>query len=248
MSTSATGSPPPSVLFAGPTCAPLDPALPARAGFELRPPARRGDVAALLGGAPGTVVLVDGNFHQSLAVGHAELRAALEGGWRVWGVGSMGAIRAWEMRHLGMRGFGRVYEHFLGEDDFQDDEVALLHAPDPPYLPVSEPLVHIRWFLRGLEESGALDGAAAGRVATELKALWYGDRTLELTLALVERHGGPAAGGEARRRMDDFDPWRVKTRDLADFLERGAWRDDGYRPTPRPAPYGPGDTGERLPA
>ena len=38
----------------------------------------------------------------------------------------MGAIRAREMAHLGMRGFGRVFERFVAEDDFQDDEVALL--------------------------------------------------------------------------------------------------------------------------
>ncbi|WP_425300876.1 TfuA-like protein, partial [Nocardia wallacei] len=33
-----------------------------------------------------------------------EIREALEAGWSVWGLSSMGAIRAAEMRLLGMRG------------------------------------------------------------------------------------------------------------------------------------------------
>ena len=62
----------------------------------------------------------------------------------MWGLSSMGAIRAREMAHLGMRGYGSVYAPFATEGDFQDDEVALLHEPNAPYRPVSEPLVHLR--------------------------------------------------------------------------------------------------------
>ena len=100
----------------------------------MRPPVRRLDVAKLTATErrPGTLVIVDGLFHDTLAVGHAEIREAMRRGWRVWGLSSMGAIRAREMAPLGMKGFGRVFERFEAEADFQDDEVALLHEPRPP--------------------------------------------------------------------------------------------------------------------
>ena len=100
------------IMFAGPTLARLgDPRVAERAGFDVRSPVRRGDIAALLDKTPGVLVVVDGVFNQSLAVGHAELRSAIAAGWQVFGLSSMGAVRAFEMRNLGMIGFGRVYGH-----------------------------------------------------------------------------------------------------------------------------------------
>jgi hypothetical protein len=176
---------------------------------------------------PGTIVVVDGVFHDSLAVGHAEIRSALERGWRVWGLASMGAIRAREMAHLGMRGFGRVFEHFCREGDFQDDEVALLHEPAAPYRPVSEPLVHLRAAVHHLVACG-LVGEADGRAVTaDLKARWYGERTRgRAERALLERVGGPesAAGRRVREELADFARFRWKTIDLEMFLDA---RDSG---------------------
>jgi hypothetical protein len=137
-------------LFAGPTLARSPHARVLVRGVSVRSPVKRGDVERLVEaypasrGRPGVIVLADGLFHDTLAVGHAELRAALRAGWRLWGLSSMGAIRAHEMAPLGMRGFGRVYERFQAEPDFQDDEVALLHGPAPEYRTLSEPLVHLR--------------------------------------------------------------------------------------------------------
>src|SRR5580700_6059608 len=130
-------------LFVGPTLASSPRARLLTKGFRLHRPIRRHDIDALLAERrqPGIVVIVDGVFHDTLAVGHAEIRTALGLGWRIWGLSSMGAIRAREMSSLGMRGFGRVFERFMAEEDFQDDEVALLHEPNAPYRPVSEPLV-----------------------------------------------------------------------------------------------------------
>jgi hypothetical protein len=74
-------------MFLGPTLA----TLPARArslcranGFQIRRPVRRGDIDQLLASRKtrGLIVIVDGVFHDTLAVGHAEIREALRRGWR----------------------------------------------------------------------------------------------------------------------------------------------------------------------
>src|SRR5579862_9150728 len=110
------------ILFAGPSLYPAGRMLTVPPGVQVLPPAQRGDIAALCRtSVPGVCVLADGLFHQCAAVGHAELRMALQSGWAVWGLASMGAIRAYEMRAMGVRGFGRVYEMFQSDGDFQDD-------------------------------------------------------------------------------------------------------------------------------
>ena len=212
-----------AVIFLGPTLA----TLPAGArsmcrasGLQIRRPVRRGDIDRLLADRrkPGLIVIVDGVFHDTLAVGHAEIREALERGWQVWGLSSMGAIRAREMAHLGMRGYGAVYEKFATEADFQDDEVALLHEPSPPYRPVSEPLVHLRVAATYLASHEIVAGEDARAAIESLKSRWYGERTIR---RLAHALGPKARGGEAAidRELRDFDRFRSKAIDLAQFLE-----------------------------
>jgi hypothetical protein len=208
------------VMFVGPTLASSPRARLLARGFRLRRPARRHDIEALLAERkkPGLVVIVDGVFHDTLAVGHAEIRTALARGWRVWGLSSMGAIRAREMGPLGMRGFGRVFERFVAEDDFQDDEVALLHEPSAPYRPVSEPLVHLRAAIDHMVTEGIVSEADGRAVVADLKGRWYGERTLRRAAAALKsrsRAGGAAVEDELRA----FDRFRWKTLDLLRFLE-----------------------------
>ena len=140
-------------------------ALAKRHGVRLLPPVKRRDLSNFLSKAgrrrPGVVCIVDGVFHDRLAVGHVEIRDLLERGFRVWGLSSMGAIRAREMQSLGMRGFGRVFELFNAGSDFQDDEVALLHEPTSPFRSSSEPLVHLRAALDHLVSADLVPRAAA---------------------------------------------------------------------------------------
>jgi hypothetical protein len=211
------------LIFVGPTLSGASAlASSVDALFTVRPPIERGDVRALLGsGPPGTLVIVDGRFQQALAVGHAELRDALAAGWAVWGLSSMGAIRAFEMRDFGMRGYGDVYACFSEADDFQDDEVAMLHSPEPPYTLVSEPLVHLRQYLAHLEADRMLPAAAAASVIDSLKRRWFGDRTLPLLGELLAQQG--VSMPRIQRDLDHFDRFRVKTRDLQAFVSARAW-------------------------
>ena len=210
-------------LFAGPT---LNGAasVAQETGIKLLPPVKRGDVERLVSTRrPGVMAIVDGQFHQCLSVGHAEIRLAIAEGWQVWGLSSMGAIRACEMRHVGMHGFGQVYEWFCRDEDFRDDEVALTHGPTAPYVALSEPLVHIRVWLQELVKTRLLSAAQEKRLLKELMSMWFGERTLSrvraMVLALV-----PDRARELDESLAGFDRYRLKSRDLSSFLREQPWK------------------------
>lgn len=194
-------------------------------GVAMLPPVARGDIARLADRrAPSTIVIADGSFHQALPVGHVELRDAIAHGWRIWGVSSIGAIRAYELRNLGMRGHGRVYRMFFRFRDFQDDEVAVLHEPDPPYRSASEPLVHIRFALHALVRKRNLTTDAALGVLARLKALWFGHRTLALFRSLAVGAAAAPKRAAVEAMLARFHPYRVKEQDLASLLAARPWR------------------------
>ena len=55
------------------------------------------------------ILIVDGEFGQSLSVWHKEILHALHRGIRVVGASSMGALRAAELDRFGMEGVGEIY-------------------------------------------------------------------------------------------------------------------------------------------
>ena len=192
-------------------------------GVRLLPPVKRGDVERLVSTRrPGVMAIVDGQFHQCLSVGHAEIRLAIANGWQVWGLSSMGAIRACEMRHMGMRGYGEVYEWFCRDDEFRDDEVALTHGPTAPYIALSEPLIHIRVWLRELVQKRLLTAVQEKRLVKELMSMWFGERALSrvraMVLAMIPHHAK-----EVEETLAGFDRFRLKSRDLSDFLREQPW-------------------------
>jgi hypothetical protein len=211
------------ILFAGPTLyrAQAIATVPI-AEYRLEHPVVRGSVARVATGTPGCMVIVDGLFHESLAVGHAEIRDAMTAGWKVWGLSSMGAIRAREMSSLGMRGYGRVYRRFTGDGDFRDDEVALLHAPESPYRELSEPMVHIRAALDDVVGDGRLSASARDAVLAPLLESWYGDRTLARLRELVAGVA-PSASEWIADWMATFDRYREKALDLIQFMDERPW-------------------------
>lgn len=189
----------------------------------MRPPARRGDIDALVGaGPPGVVVLCDGVFQSAPAVSHAELARAIDAGWQVWGVSSLGAIRAHEMRREGMRGWGWVYAQFRRHADFTDDEMALLHLPEPSYLPLTEPLVNLRHALEVEGPALGITPVARRAAITDLRTVWFGERTLERMQEALVGPGGvePRA---ARRVLSWMQRHRVKTLDLDSLMRQEPW-------------------------
>ncbi len=210
-------------LFAGPTACDIPPA--ALAGTQLRPPVRRGDIDRLVesGNSPGVAIICDGVFQAEPAVSHGEICRAIDAGWQVWGVSSIGAIRAHEMRAEGMHGYGYVYSLFGRFSDFTDDEMCLLHFPEAPYFPVTEALVNLRF---ALEQRGAELGfskEAQARLIERLGTLWFGERTEERIRSLMVEEAGVDAA-----RADELLAWlranRIKTLDLARLMAERPWQ------------------------
>ncbi len=212
-------------LFAGPSAHGLSPAQLQHGGVRLRPPARRGDITRLCRRSrqPGVVVLCDGVFQGEPAVAHAELCRALDAGWMIHGVSSIGAIRAHELRDQGLRGHGWVYQQFERHADFNDDEMCLLHFPEPPYFPVSEALVNLRFALAAQGPALGITPAAAAAALHELRLLWFGARTeARLRRALVRSAGVAPARAEALLAW--MRQHRIKTLDLQALLAKRPWR------------------------
>lgn len=209
-------------LFAGPSLHGIDSQLLCNSGLELRPPIRRGDIERLMMySPPSNIAIVDGVFHVHPAVGHAEILDAMNVGWRIWGLSSMGAIRACEMDTLGMTGFGEVYRLFASDQDMSDDEVTLIHQAQEPFLPLSEPLIHIRKFLRHWTVEQIITQKQERDLLTYLKNMWYGNRTLDrlkealLALAVSEKKIDCA--------IANFSVYRIKSLDLESFLKLQPW-------------------------
>lgn len=215
---------PPVLLYAGPSAYGLSAGAWLDAGALLLPPVRRGDVQRRVdtADAPGVLVICDGAFQNVPAVSHAELCAALDAGWQVWGVSSIGAIRAHEMRGEAMRGFGEVYAMFSRFDDFTDDELCLLHFPEAPWFPVSEALVNVRHALDRQGPVLGIDAAAAQRLIDELRALWFGDRTPARIRSLLTDAG--CSAHQADGLLSWLTAHRLKTLDLQQLLLQRPWR------------------------
>jgi len=90
-----------------------------RASFSL--PIARGELVRDIDEGVQVVVLIDGKFHQNLAVAPDEIRDALSCGLRIYGASSMGALRAAELQSFGMIGHGLIFEHIAAAKIFRDD-------------------------------------------------------------------------------------------------------------------------------
>lgn len=222
------------LLFAGPSAFGVDPRLIEAAGVVMLPPVRRGDVDRVVANSPtpGTIIICDGVFQVAPAVSHAELCRAIDQGWQAWGVSSLGAIRAHELRDEGMRGFGEVHAFFATLDDFTDDEMCLLHVPEPPWFPVTEALVNVRHALAQRGAEAGIDPLAAAAVVDHLRSLWFGDRTAARIRELLV-----TVAGVAPDRADWFMDWlrqnRLKSLDLERLLHARPWLAP-YEPAPGP--------------
>lgn len=212
-------------VFAGPSLSAIEATRSLNLeGLTLLPPAKRGDIAVLLAKQlPGTIVIVDGLFDQALSIGHIEIRNALFAGWKIWGLSSMGAIRAFEMRDCGMIGFGAVYNKFLEFDDFRDDEVALLHEPTIPYRAFTEPLIHMRYAIEHIRSSGHINRIIAELALNTMDRLWFGHRTIARLYDVISLLCNNLPIQEIEKWFGNWDAFRVKSLDLVQFVTERPW-------------------------
>jgi len=167
-----------TVIFLGPTLSHSDGNKILKADY--RPPARMGDIYALQATRVKHIILIDGVFHSEPSVWQREILAAIDEGITVWGASSMGALRAAELYHFGMIGFGTIFEWYKDNIINGDDEVALHHGPEETnYLKVSEPLVNIRFTLAEAVKSNYLSQEQADQLIILAKGLYYPHRSYQ---------------------------------------------------------------------
>jgi TfuA protein len=173
----------------------LGPSLPraeamALAAGDYRPPIRRGDLGEVP--AESTIVILDGEFAQSLSVSPKEILSALRRGCRVLGAASMGALRAAELDGLGMEGVGWIFESYRSGRVLGDDEVALAYSPFD-LSPLTVPLINVRYWLLLLRRKGEVEAREVPSILRAARRIFYAERTVE---RLYERLGDTL--GEAR--------------------------------------------------
>lgn len=146
------------------------------------PPIRRGDLGAL---APSikSILVIDGVFHAALAVSAREILDALKLGLKVYGSSSMGVLRAAELDSYGMIGVGKVYEMYKSGEAQSDAEVALIFS-EHDAIPLSEPLVNIRYAVAIAIEEGHVQAAVGGKIIAIAQSFPYYELTY---VALFER-------------------------------------------------------------
>jgi hypothetical protein len=148
------------------------------------PPCAMGDVyAAVERHRPQVIGIIDGYFERTPAVWHKEILYALSRGIAVFGGGSMGALRAAELRAFGMRGVGRIFEQYASGELEDDDEVAVVHLRDDAgYRSLSEPMVNIRYGLELAVAAGVITPAVQAALIEIGKSCYYPQRTWDALL------------------------------------------------------------------
>lgn len=159
------------IVYLGPTL-PLA-AAEAILAADYRPPVKRGDLPER---HDGPVVIIDGEFAQSLSVSPNEILRLVDGGTRVVGAASMGALRAAELCRYGMEGCGWIFDQYRSGRIDCDDEVAVTYSPDD-LLPLTVPLVNVRRWIDELVAEDELDDVTARRLLARARRVFYADRT-----------------------------------------------------------------------
>jgi hypothetical protein len=184
----------------------LGPSLPAAEAARLAPcrilpPARAGDVLAVLPERPLAIALVDGLFDTTPSVWHHELLLALEAGVAVFGGASMGALRAAELSRHGMVGVGRIFRWYRDGVVGDDGEVALLHGDaEHGFRPLTVPLVNVRAAVEAARAERVLAARDARAVVRAAEGLHYTARTWDGVLSAAR------VGAAARERLRAFLP------------------------------------------
>jgi TfuA protein len=234
------------VMFSGPSLRPadLDDLREHAAGrsvdLVVHPPVARHDLLKLLDdeAAGSRVLIIDGEFGQSLAVSVTEIRTYLRAGRYVAGASSMGALRAVECRTLGMRAHGWVAARYADGTINADDEVALLFDPET-LEPATIPLVNVRWLVGQLVDDARLDAAGAESVFAIAAAVHYRKRTPDSLANAARRANNPAADTLVamlrpellpqwdRKRLDALEAARTEINELAEMVKSAALNGQG---------------------
>jgi hypothetical protein len=185
-------------VFAGPSLPECDRVV--APGTTYAPPAARGDIARAAAEYD-AILLLDGVFHQDLAVTPKEALAACR---RVvlYGAASMGALRAVECRPYGAVPLGAIARWYACGIVDGDDEVAVAMHPHTG-VALSVPAVNVRYVAWLAYRRGILDAIDARAWAHSARnAIYYAERSWPATVALAPAPARAALMHIARREGD----------------------------------------------
>lgn len=167
--------------FSGPSLTPDDRS--AFANIIWLPPAQAGDLLSLKAVRGDRVCLIDGYFDHRPSVRHKEILYLLARGVSIFGAASMGALRAAEMRSVGMRGVGAIYRGFADSRLTGDDEVALVHGPEEwDWKALTLPLVDCRAAIHRALRTRFLDSHEARLILFAATMQHFSEREWSLVL------------------------------------------------------------------
>lgn len=116
-----------TVLFAGPSLYGLE--TKKYKWIDIYGPACQSDIYSILNHKLyRRIILADGLYKSIPAPWHKEILMALEMNIEVYGVASLGALRAAELDVYGMEGSGKIYD-YIRSNVVDDSEVAVVHKP-----------------------------------------------------------------------------------------------------------------------
>jgi hypothetical protein len=189
-------------------------------GMKRLGPAAMGSVFRAVEAGYRRIGIIDGHFGNVPSVWHKEILFALSKGVEVSGAASTGALRAAELHAYGMIGVGRAYRLFRRGLLTDDDELAVIHAPEAlAFCPLSEAMVNIRFTLRKLKRLGMLSTATEQALARDMKSLHFSARTREE----LERCASSIVGDEEAQRIADGYARAYVDVKRADALALVAW-------------------------
>lgn len=169
------------IIFGGPSCTNLPKVHDGN--LHVLPPCKQGDVYLAAIENPKVIGIIDGYFEGVPSVWHKEILWAMDQGIHVIGASSMGALRAAELDTYGMKGLGQVYEWYATNTINDDDEVALVHAPDAlNYTPISLAMVNVRATCKKAQHEKILSDKLAEEIQKTAKAIFYKHRTWQEVL------------------------------------------------------------------
>jgi hypothetical protein len=174
-----------SCVFVGPTRVPKK----AYPHIDFFPPAALGSVYRAFEQGYRRIGVIDGFFGNTPSVWHKEIMFVIAKGAEVVGAASTGALRAAELAPFGMRGIGNIYRLYRRASIADDDEVCVTHAIEElDFMPLSEPMISIRYTLRDLRHRAVIAEAEEKAIAAELKTAHFSERTLDHIRAAIAAH------------------------------------------------------------
>ncbi|MDK2796107.1 MAG: TfuA protein [Archaeoglobaceae archaeon] len=170
-----------AVIFTGPSLS-HEEAKKIFAEAEYRAPIKRGDALKALKEGKKVLGIIDGFFHQDVAISPREILEVLREGMIVVGGSSMGALRAVELCEFGMIGVGEIFRMFRNGELDSDDEVAVIFNPET-FEAISEPLVNIRATISALVSKGLIRAELGKDLIRMAKKMHYSRRSYESLIA-----------------------------------------------------------------